>query len=1016
MAGGLENLEKELSCSICTDVLYQPLTLLDCLHTFCGACLKEWFSWQAASATNSHPYTCPACRASVRATRPDARVTSLLELFLHANPTRGKTEQEMDDMRKVYKPGDNILPKVRRRPDPDEEHDARIVDDVLQLSLEEAGISSGRLDSPRDRRRRERSRDSSDREDRRRRARDASALSSTARVGARSASRDTSPRPPSRHIEHQSSLRSLLSISDFDSEEMETEIMRQIRDEGLLDGIDLENLDVAQEEEISERIAQAFRRRQRDRERARARHDRSRSDSTNSVTRQMFEEERPHPRRQRLRTESAIPRPVSQNSRPPVSRPHLFDVVNQDTDHHRRSSSQGGGRTAGARRHHSRGLSTDGSHPSRPAARSAVELSERPQTARSSGERHRRLTAADRRITDPEQNPHHSDTALLPRPVTRSSDNSPRRAAFTAAITASPQLETPEAARAAYARLQESPEYPSTARHIRALNNSSPPLARPLEAVIPDSRPSSSSAASPRPPLYAEPLICCNRCGKEHIEYELHFNCSKCKNGNYNVCLRCYRAGEGCLHFYGVGSAALRNYERRAPPEGYPPGYEKPHVLSGHCFEKPRRDLVNSVTADGRALTEEDPTQRLQAGVFCDICLAFTNSCYWKCDTCNEGAWGFCNSCVNQGRHCTHPLLPLQHVPSTPHANGTSGPPTPTAASASANANTASSALTSLTHGPDTTTLSGKLFYSLSFLTHCDRCRCLIPPNFSRYHCQACNAGDFDICLSCYHGLVSGGRIAPENGQHGWRRCPRGHRMVVIGFEDGAAGQRRVVTHDLVGGLAFRDEDVAAAAADCSKRRAGGEEGRGSPGAAEATSPTPRALTPAWTWHDGDGMVRKARTSRGSSAAANAGTARSTAAAAAAAAGAAAASASVSDAAAAASASTTSTTAPSASTSATATATATGTTSSSSSSTSSSKSPRPPPQQRLLPPNGGVGIRAIALWGYFPREGVQDELMFPRGAEVREAEDINGDWFWGVYAGAKGLFPGNFVRGVGVVS
>jgi hypothetical protein len=61
-----------------------------------------------------------------------------------------------------------------------------------------------------------------------------------------------------------------------------------------------------------------------------------------------------------------------------------------------------------------------------------------------------------------------------------------------------------------------------------------------------------------------------------------------------------------------------------------------------------------------------------------------------------------------------------------------------------------------------------------------------------------------------------------------------------------------------------------------------------------------------------------------------------------------------------------------------------------------------------FPPNGGVGLRCQANWSYFPDEGVRDELMFPKGAEVREGEDINGDWFWGVYAGGKGLFPGNY--------
>jgi hypothetical protein len=64
----------------------------------------------------------------------------------------------------------------------------------------------------------------------------------------------------------------------------------------------------------------------------------------------------------------------------------------------------------------------------------------------------------------------------------------------------------------------------------------------------------------------------------------------------------------------------------------------------------------------------------------------------------------------------------------------------------------------------------------------------------------------------------------------------------------------------------------------------------------------------------------------------------------------------------------------------------------------------------IFPPDGGVGLRVVALWSYYPAESARDELMFPKGAEIREAEDINGDWFWGVYAGMVGLFPGNFGR------
>lgn len=62
-----------------------------------------------------------------------------------------------------------------------------------------------------------------------------------------------------------------------------------------------------------------------------------------------------------------------------------------------------------------------------------------------------------------------------------------------------------------------------------------------------------------------------------------------------------------------------------------------------------------------------------------------------------------------------------------------------------------------------------------------------------------------------------------------------------------------------------------------------------------------------------------------------------------------------------------------------------------------------------VPPDGGLGLRLLARWAYWPDEGVDDELAFPRGAEIREAADINGDWYWGVYGGVGKLFPANHV-------
>ena len=63
-----------------------------------------------------------------------------------------------------------------------------------------------------------------------------------------------------------------------------------------------------------------------------------------------------------------------------------------------------------------------------------------------------------------------------------------------------------------------------------------------------------------------------------------------------------------------------------------------------------------------------------------------------------------------------------------------------------------------------------------------------------------------------------------------------------------------------------------------------------------------------------------------------------------------------------------------------------------------------------LPPDGGVGLRCLALYSYFPQDAVTDELAFPKNAEVGEAEKLNDDWYSGVHAGRNGLFPSNHVR------
>jgi hypothetical protein len=732
--------------------------------------------------------------------------------------------------------------------------------------------------------------------------------------------------------------------------------MRQIMEEGLLDGIDLSNIDVAQEDEISERIAQAYRSRQEHKRRERReRRDRlaregrlgASGTSTPEIRSPPVREDDQQRRRPQTTSSSSTPNPRDRDNRPPVSRPGLLDVANQGSrTRHTRSSSQGSSRSAREHRPTPLAVSSTRAHNN-----SQPELL---GPASAPGHNTNRRRQSDNEQISTLQGREQFRSSLQAH--SSSSPNSPRRSAFNfitnaeSQTTASPVVASPVTFPISSLSPPASAQAPTSSRRTtdptgirlpRAPHSSTLPTASPssisrstTDPAIGQPHSPETSIISPAVPstLHPEPHISCRGCGKDHIEYELHYNCSRCDEGGYNLCQSCYRGGKGCKHWYGFGWAAWPAYQQKAPPGGYPSNHELPHIMRGHRFRKPQASLIETTTAPHVLRSEDNPSQRLESGVFCDICAQWADGCYWKCDYCNEGEWGYCNDCVNQGRHCTHALLPISHVgrerasaspntaaasaepPSTPQSNHlvptylldspppTTPPLTPRAAS--------------LISGPGHVTLAKSTYRPLTFTTLCNICTYPIPPSHTRYHCLQCNDGDYDICSGCYQKQVFSGRIGKDDGVHGWRRCLRNHRMIVVGFEDRDGGQRRVVVRDLVGGFSLRDESASTS----------------------PPSPSQPGHSEKWTWHDTDGSRQQFR---------------------------------------------------------------------------SPNTPRSAPSIQRFPPDGGVGLRIQARWSYFPAEGVADELAFPKFAEITEAEDINGDWCWGVYAGAKGLFPGGYGRVVG---
>ena len=914
---GLLNLEKELVCFICTEVLYQPLTLLDCLHTSCGSCLKEWFSYQYKKASNSrssqtsNAYTCPICRANVRDARHNATVSRLLDMFLLANPEKARSTQEKEDMAKAYKPGEDILPKLeasrrhdrraRQTEEAAEETKRRMIEEARERSLREMRgwgqkHHSDGLTTPDTRHGsgRSRSRDSRDRDAERERrreqerqertrraeageaaqAREGGMTSTEARPGFDSASLPLPPtsRHPdaisarwSREIGHQASLRSPISASDngtgTDDSLNEARIMQEILSEGLLDGIDLCDLDEAQEDELSERIAETYRRKHRMREQHSPRQI-SISTSSNpqiSPTGATLGEPVPSVERHRWHrsgSSQTTTAEAAEGMHPLVSRPHLLEVSDNlqprpgSTTHRQRSSDQQRRRTSLNSR----------------SGRTASE--------------------------------HGSQRNEMTRSATDVSSRKP------------PPL----------------PAEPTTTTHMS-----------PRKDVLLPTRTRTQ---------YTEPSVSCARCSRPNIQYALHYHCSRCV---MDLCLPCYRAARGCNHWVGFGKAAQAKFEASHPYGKSSQLIQLPHILVGRKYLSPPRhsviaDTTQTTAGRGAVVTTSNPAARLQEGKFCDRCQSFANGCFWSCDYCNEGEWGFCNKCVNTHHCCTHPLLPMSHRGLAPKplksSRGGGYDPsmstvTPTPSKLHANIVPATPYDRPLTPKPTTNdgAITEPAYLPLTFTTHCDICKDSISLSESRFHCPEHhsphdpeNRGDYDICTSCYFNLVKLGKIKREDGPAGWRKCPSGHRMIVVEFSGGfpqSDGYRRVVVNDLVGGHKFTAEDIVAFTAALS-------------GPTAATPSMAPSAAGRWSWRE-SGEEKQSSQLRAMTLNA---------------------------------------------------------------------------QASKFPPDGGFGKRCLALWSYYPEEGDggKGDLLFPRGAEVREAEDINEEWSFGVYAGEKGLFPAQYVR------
>ncbi|KAK6334726.1 hypothetical protein TWF718_010174 [Orbilia javanica] len=94
-----DKLERELTCSICCELFKDPITLLNCLHNFCGSCIVPWGRQHAS---------CPSCRAKIIGCRDAFALKPLVDMLVKEKPELGFSKEDVDEFQKVYKPGQTV--------------------------------------------------------------------------------------------------------------------------------------------------------------------------------------------------------------------------------------------------------------------------------------------------------------------------------------------------------------------------------------------------------------------------------------------------------------------------------------------------------------------------------------------------------------------------------------------------------------------------------------------------------------------------------------------------------------------------------------------------------------------------------------------------------------------------------------------------------------------------------------------------------------------------------------------
>lgn len=134
----LTNIEEEVTCPICLDLLKEPLSL-DCGHSFCKACItaenKEYMTSQGGKNSS-----CPVCRIAYCSgeLRPNRHVANIVERFREVKVTseegrkRNLCERHEEKLLLICKKDGKVICWVCERSQEHRGHETVPMEEVVQ--------------------------------------------------------------------------------------------------------------------------------------------------------------------------------------------------------------------------------------------------------------------------------------------------------------------------------------------------------------------------------------------------------------------------------------------------------------------------------------------------------------------------------------------------------------------------------------------------------------------------------------------------------------------------------------------------------------------------------------------------------------------------------------------------------------------------------------------------------------------------------------------------------------------